>query len=247
MTRPSRGAPHPPRPPADPHAADLHGRGVNTLWAMFDAPDDAACVAAAGSLAAEITRWLWPSRTRFAVLHDAFDSEPGRERHGFRVGVYAAAVGRQLALDVAVVEAFAFGGFTHDLGRTLLPGIDPGPDFAPPNFGDSMRFEHPRIGLDLLAAHGPVSKWVRAAVLDHHERLDGTGYPRGLEGDDVPFAARVVALVNRYDTLTAPLDERPRLRPGDALSAMRSELTGAFDADLFAGLVTLLARDDSDW
>jgi HD-GYP domain-containing protein (c-di-GMP phosphodiesterase class II) len=76
-------------------------------------------------------------------------------------------------------------------------------------------------------------------VRDHHERLDGAGYPRGLEGSEIDLLTRIVAIANAYDALTGVRAYRPAFSPYPALDTMRHE-TGKFDSDIFPQFVQLL-------
>ena len=79
---------------------------------------------------------------------------------------------------------------------------------------------HPAIGADLLkdvGVYGPVAE----IVLCHHERIDGRGYPRGLKGDEIPEIARIVAVAEVYDTLTAPDTYRTQMNSFEALTELR--------------------------
>ncbi|MCA9559899.1 MAG: phosphohydrolase, partial [Myxococcales bacterium] len=105
----------------------------------------------------------------------------------------------------------------------------------------ALERQHPTVGADLLRAHGPLDEVVRAILVGHHERLDGSGYPFALEGAGVPLAARLVGLADLHDTLTRDRPGRPAVAPDRALSLLRGPLAPQVDADLVAELEALLA------
>ena len=93
---------------------------------------------------------------------------------------------------------------------------------------------HPDIGADLLrdiGVYGPVAEIVRC----HHERVDGRGYPRGLEGDEIPEVAKIVAVAEVYDTLTAPDTYRTPMNSFEALRELRRVAGTQLDATLRRG------------
>jgi HD-GYP domain-containing protein (c-di-GMP phosphodiesterase class II) len=88
---------------------------------------------------------------------------------------------------------------------------------------------HPDRGRELLSELGGFDDGVRRLVLDHHERLDGTGYPRGVRGDDLDLATRILSVCDVYDALVSPRVYRPAWTRDQALELLRSESGVAFD------------------
>ena len=134
---------------------------------------------------------------------DAVAGEPG---HGTRVASLAARIARRTG---AVDPEHAYrAGLLHDVGKVLLP-FDPTQIFRDLTPGERTVVEwHPSLGAALLAAAGE-HREVVDGVLFHHERLDGTGYPYGLRGDDVPLIAQVIGAVDVYDALTSVRSYKP--------------------------------------
>ncbi len=79
-----------------------------------------------------------------------------------------------------------------------------------------MMRTHPQIGYDLLSKQ-PRFAEIAEIVLNHHEAFDGSGYPRGLAGEDIPQAARILAVADAYDSMTQPHTQRPALSPAMAI------------------------------
>ena len=126
-------------------------------------------------------------------------------------------------------------GLLHDIGKFALlrprHGARRQADSTPT--GAAIR-RHPDIGARLLrdiGVYGPVADIVRA----HHERVDGRGYPRGLKGEDIPAIARVVAVAEVYDTLTAPDTYRTPMTSFEALTELRRVAGKQLDARLRRG------------
>ena len=121
--------------------------------------------------------------------------------HCHRMANYATALGRKLGLSDEDLQTLRRGGFLHDIGMLAIPdsvlrkrgALDP-EEYA-------LIKSHPVIG-DSLCAHLPSLQPVRQIVRHHHERLDGSGYPDGLRGDEIPLVAQIVGLVDAYDALT---------------------------------------------
>jgi putative two-component system response regulator len=121
--------------------------------------------------------------------------------HCHRMANYATALGRDLGLGDEDLQTLRRGGFLHDIGMLAIP------DSVLRKRGalDASEYElvksHTIVG-DGLCAHLRSLQPVRAIVRHHHERLDGSGYPDGLQGDAIPFMAQIIGLVDVYEAVT---------------------------------------------
>jgi putative two-component system response regulator len=139
--------------------------------------------------------------------------DPLTKGHCERLAREAVRLGRALGLGDDDLFALHRGGYLHDVGKIGVPDailLKPGP-LTPDEFAQMK--QHPEIG-DALCAPLQSLRRVRPIVLSHHERLDGSGYPFGLRGDDVPLLAQIVGVVDVYDALTSGRPYRSAL-PAD--------------------------------
>jgi putative two-component system response regulator len=200
-------------------------------------------------------RSLW----RQKVLLDALDSaeaafvslaltiearDPYTNGHCERLAQHAVRLGRLLGLDESDIHTLQRGAYLHDLGKVGVPDavlLKEGPLTA-----DEMVVmrRHPVIG-DSLCAPLQSLRAVRPIVLSHHERLDGSGYPQGLRGDDVPLLAQIVGVVDVFDALTSARPYRGALPPAEALRLLRQDAeAGRFShRHIEAFIETLDAQD----
>jgi putative two-component system response regulator len=128
--------------------------------------------------------------------------DPNTNGHCERLAHYAVLLGRALGLSSDDLAALHRGGYLHDVGKVGVPDavlLKPGPLTAA-EFG--LMKKHPEIG-DSLCAPLQSLRRVRPIVKSHHERLDGSGYPAGLRGDEVPLLAQIVGIVDVFDALTS--------------------------------------------
>ena len=155
--------------------------------------------------------------------------DPHTNGHCERLARHAVRLGRALGLSDDELDALHRGGYLHDVGKVGVPDavlLKPGPLTSAEL--ELMR-RHPEIG-DTLCAPLQSLRSVRPIILCHHERLDGSGYPEGLRGDDVPLLAQIVGIVDVYDALTSQRPYRAALRPEDAVR----HLIGEAEAGRFA-------------
>jgi diguanylate cyclase (GGDEF)-like protein/putative nucleotidyltransferase with HDIG domain len=183
------------------------------LRRLAHGPDRAARFRAAASLAKAV---------------DARDTYTGS--HSTRVAELAAWIAAHLGLDAEQVELARLAGSLHDLGKLAIPEEilrKPGP-LTPP---ERLVLErHPQIGFRMLESLGvdPVADW----VLRHHERWDGTGYPDGLAGSDIPLGARIIFIADAYDAMTSDRAYRGRLTPHAAVSELERCAGSQFDPEI---------------
>jgi putative nucleotidyltransferase with HDIG domain len=143
------------------------------------------------------------------------------EGHSAATMYHAVAVARKLGLGDDEVAAVQLGALFHDIGKIGIPdGILRKPERLSEDEWTEMRL-HPVIGANLLA-NVPNLERVRPIVLAHHERYDGTGYPRGLKGDEIPLAAQIIAVADAYEAMTSSRPYRAALTHDLAVAELRA-------------------------
>ena len=172
----------------------------------------------------EVTGEPTPSADRHSAtvlaLADVIDArDRGTAAHSQTVGRYAAAIARELGLPEAVVERVRFSGIVHDVGKIGIPdSILRKPGWLSAEDWIEMR-RHPEIGASILSGANlaDVSEW----VLAHHERPDGTGYPHGKSGHEIPLEARILAVADAYEAMRSDRVYRAALSEDEARARAR--------------------------
>jgi HD-GYP domain-containing protein (c-di-GMP phosphodiesterase class II) len=141
------------------------------------------------------------------------------------------------------VDAIRQAAPMHDIGKVGIPeAIRRKTDNLTPRESEIMK-NHTRIGGDILAGSTlPMLKMAHEIALNHHERWDGRGYPRGVAGKDIPESARIVAVVDAFDSLTHDAPGRAALSEDEAVVKMQQENEKQFDPTLLAAFVTHLGE-----
>ncbi len=178
------------------------------------------------------------------ALGDALDLKDAEtEGHSKRVTAFTIAIARAMGLPNDQIRIIARGAFLHDIGKMAIPdAILRKPGALNPEEIAIMR-EHCYRGYQMLKKI-PFLQAACDVVYAHQERFDGTGYPRGLKGNEIPLGARMFAVA---DTLDAIMSDRP-YRPAQPLSAARKEIEKwsgrQFDPEVVA---TFVAMPDNIW
>ena len=165
------------------------------------------------------------------------------EQHARRVALLAVQVGELLGLHAGHLRTLAIGGLVHDIGKLSIPDTilrKPGP--LSEDELDAVH-RHPESGSRLLQELGGFSTAARRLVHDHHERLDGSGYPRGLSGAELDLQTRIMAVCDVFDALISPRVYRPAWTHDDAVALLRRETGKGYDARCVAALEQVLLRE----
>jgi putative nucleotidyltransferase with HDIG domain len=170
--------------------------------------------------------------------------DPATARHGAAVARLARALARERALSQREQELVHTAGLLHDIGKFALPDriLQPG-ELSAEDLALVRR--HSQDGAALvgrLDGYGPVAE----IILYHHERIDGTGYPAGLIGREIPLLARLLAVCETYDALTGRDSYRRAVTPVEAFSELRRVAGRQLDADLVDDLIIMLQRDGAE-
>ena len=151
--------------------------------------------------------------------------------HARRVAFFADLVAGRLCLSREERDHVRLAAFLHDIGKVgAASDLLAGKVMAEPERLESIQ-DHPAIGERLLLPLGLAAP-VATTVRHHHERYDGAGYPDGLAGDDIPLAARIIAVVDAFDAMTCERPYRQAKTHDEALAVLREEMRGQFDPGL---------------
>jgi putative nucleotidyltransferase with HDIG domain len=165
--------------------------------------------------------------------------------HCARVAAYAVDVARSLEFDDHEVTTVRIGAYLHDLGKVRVPAEilnKPGPLAAEES---ELIREHPLWGVDLLAAIDlpwdikPIIRW-------HHERYDGSGYPHGLCGNEIPITAQIVGIADAYDAITTTRSYRPAVSIENALSEMQVN-RHRWHPDVYGAFLGTITSQQAQW
>jgi putative two-component system response regulator len=187
--------------------------------------------------AAELTNEVLQGTIRALVA--AVDAkDPFTAQHSERVSRLAVALGRAIGLPDDRLRVLEFSALLHDVGKIGIPGrilLKPGKlteeEWA-------VIKTHPERSAEIVSEVGALAE-VATIVRHHHERMDGEGYPDGLEGDAIPLLSRIITTADAYEALTADRAYRPAMLADDAARLLRSYAGSQFDPWLVEAFLSL--------
>jgi diguanylate cyclase (GGDEF)-like protein len=174
-------------------------------------------------------------------LAEALDvRDTGTADHSETVGRYCEMTARELGMSASLVRRIRIAGVLHDIGKIGLPDAilqKPGP-LTEEEWAQVRR--HPEIGAGILGSKN--FEDIRSWVFAHHERPDGTGYPRGLKEADIPLEARILAVADAYEAMTADRVYRPAIGHAAARAELSRCAGTQFDREVVEAFLSALDR-----
>jgi len=185
---------------------------------------------------------------KFMSLEDALKSMSQFISHNYHTYSHSAQV---MVLLISILQGYpefddkklvqvGMGTILHDIGKTEIPHEV----LNKPGKLDAHEWEmiktHPARGINLCTGI-PLTQMSINCILFHHEKYDGSGYPAGLKGEDIPLEARALMICDVYDALTTDRPYATALTPYEALKFIKEELKDTYDPDLFKRLVHILS------
>jgi PAS domain S-box-containing protein/putative nucleotidyltransferase with HDIG domain len=170
--------------------------------------------------------------------------DPYTAGHQLKVAGIAREIGVRLGLSDKACDTIALGASIHDIGKIAIPAeilTKPGRLSAAE---ETMMRSHPQVGFDILDGID-FAEPVRDIVLHHHERLDGSGYPHGLQREDIRLETRIVAVADVVDAMAAHRPYRPSLGLAAACEELRRNSGTLYDEDVVAAYLEHLEAPDT--
>ena len=177
--------------------------------------------------------------TMRAFIHVIETKDLYTRGHSERVSAGVGMLGRQLQLPEDRQSALEHAGLLHDVGKVGVPtSIIRKPGRLDDAEMDAIRL-HPARGVELIG-NIPFLEEVKSAVLHHHEKYDGSGYPAGLSGTHIPYFARIIGIADAFDCLTSTRSYRPARTVEETLAILEQDKVTHFDPELVDAFVHVI-------
>lgn len=190
-------------------------------------------------MANDIVSSVFRNTSAMTILTRIKDKHSYNWRHMINCAIFTAVFAKYLGYKEEAVQQLAMGALLHDLGQAKLPqGIISRPSKLTSSEMDIIK-RHVAQGLGLVKGEKGITPLILDMIVNHHERLDGSGYPRGITAEKLSRPARIMAIVDVYDALTA---DRPHQEGDEPINALRYLLANKelFDAELVQHFIKCL-------
>ena len=188
--------------------------------------DQVAVALSNARLIEELDQFNWGALAALAQTVDA--KSPWTAGHSQRVTRLSLMVGRRMDLPAEQIDVLHRGGLLHDIGKIGVPAdILDKPGTLTPEEMQTMR-DHVTVGARILTPIAAYADMI-PIVLRHHERIDGSGYPDGLAGEEIPFLARLLAVPDVFDAVTSDRPYRDAWPPERAVDFIIEHTAAHFD------------------
>jgi HD-GYP domain-containing protein (c-di-GMP phosphodiesterase class II) len=178
-------------------------------------------------------------KTRSVVLEKAKRYDAYTFTHMVNVSVLSVLIGMQLGLDKKDLVDLGQGGLLHDTGKTKVPIsiINKNGRLDQEELKEIQK--HPVYGQEILLESGITEEGILAPVIQHHEKIDGSGYPYGLKDESIHFFAKIAAVADIYDALTTVRSYKKAMIPYKAVSIILS-MVKHFDPKVIKAFINLV-------
>ena len=182
----------------------------------------------------------------FALARSIEGKDPYTQGHCERLADYSARLGERMGLPAEEIKALRRAGIVHDIGKVAVPdSILLKPSRLTRNEQMILRL-HPVAG-ERICASLKSFQLVLPIIRHHHEKMDGSGYPDGLRGQQIPLTVRILQIVDVYDALSTQRPYKPALSADAALNVMKNEVKkGWWDPEVLAAFEDLIKADEAN-
>jgi diguanylate cyclase (GGDEF)-like protein/PAS domain S-box-containing protein len=179
------------------------------------------------------------SSTMDSIITTLQSDSPGEEEHAMRVSQWCEELGMIMNLPHVNIRRLKLAGYFHDIGKIALPKglLESAQNLTTDDWVEVRK--HPIMGYRILNAFDDTMA-LADAVLYHHENWDGTGYPKGLKGEEIPFLARVIAIADYYDWLTCRAPMEVGNHPEKDALVQLQETEGRFDPEIRDAFIEMM-------
>ena len=181
-----------------------------------------------------------------AIARTVEKRDPYTAGHQHRVAQLAVAIATRMGLDNERIKGLRLGAIIHDIGKIYVPAeiLNRPGKLTEHEFG--MIKSHPQVGYDIM--QDVQFPWpVKEMIYQHHERVDGSGYPQGLKGDEIVLEAKIITVADMVEAITSHRPYRPAMGIDKALAITREQIGTGLDENIVNHCVALFEEGEFEW
>jgi HD-GYP domain-containing protein (c-di-GMP phosphodiesterase class II) len=222
-------------------ARALYESAKNAMVNLFDNPDTPESINAVKDVSDNIIESLMSDEKAFSAMVKMSSYDYYTYTHSVNVAVYAIGLGKKLGLNPQELKNLGYGAALHDIGKSKIPSeiINKNGKLTDEEF-DTIRM-HPPLGEEHLLGLGELNRDILDVVNFHHEKMNGSGYPNKLRGEDIPLFARIVSIVDIFDALNSKRSYKEAMTSFETLQFMKLNMSEHIDTKLLGRFILCMS------
>ena len=190
----------------------------------------------------DVTGFITSTPEGVKSLADVLSTDYTLYTHSVNVCLMTVGLAHFMGFGERDIIVFGSGSLFHDMGKRDIPqSVLTKPGRLDDDEWRLMK-KHPSVGFDLLRTGAKLPAKALDMVIEHHENLDGSGYPRGLKGDQISRPGRIIRIIDAYDAITSKRWYKDAIKPFEAITIMRKEMAGQMSEKLLQAFIAFLGR-----
>jgi len=227
--------------PTSQKSRALYGVSTSLVQNLFDDPTSGVLVDRCKKVVSNVVSFVLTDPGAVQGLLEILAFDYSTYTHSVNVCAMGVGLARELGYwDESDLLRLGEGLLLHDVGKSRIPEAVLVKKGALDKDEWQLMREHPLMGIEIAENVPSIPSQAKIVIRHHHEKLDGTGYPDGLKGDEIHVYARLAAIIDIFDALTTRRCYKDALRSFPALQLMRDEMSDKLDAEIFRALVLML-------
>lgn len=208
-------------------------KGLNPKEAVFVLDKKSKIIS---SIVDDLLMSVLSSKEMLTVLTDTFIYDEYLYQHSIQVTIYSLMIAKELGYSAEEMRQIGIGALLHDIGKTVIPQeiLNKPGKLTEEEF--NLVKQHTKYGFDILRNLHTISLMVAHCAYQHHERLDGSGYPRGLVGDEIHPYAKIIAVADVFDAMTNKRVYKEKMLPYQCINIILHGRGTLFDEDVVDAL-----------
>jgi len=226
--------------PSNKKAELVYDTSTEIVVDILENPGSSENIRRSGKLISNTLNYILSDESAFKYLVSVVSYDYYTYTHSVNVGIYSIALGSESGIkDEKELHSLGWGAILHDVGKSKVSYeiVNKDGPLSEEEFNQMKR--HPEYGYDLLMEIGQLPEISYSAVLEHHEKANGKGYPKGITLKDIGYFGRITAVADVFDAITTRRSYKPALSTFKALYVMKN-IEGHFDPHIFKSFVSLM-------
>ena len=226
--------------PSNKKAELVYDTSTEIVIDILENPGSSENIRRSGKLISNTLNYILSDESAFKYLISVVSYDYYTYTHSVNVGIYSIALGSESGIkDEEELHSLGWGAILHDVGKSKVSYEIVSKDGPLSEEEFFQMKKHPEYGYELLMETAQLPKVSYSAVLEHHEKANGKGYPKGITLKDIGYFGRITAIADVFDAITTRRSYKPALNTFKALYIMKS-IEGQFDPQLFKTFVSLM-------